>query len=90
MVGSSCKSGYLGQSLLQCQCPGLKATSPTKKDGRDGQISGTTDKMEYATNSGFTNAKDCVSPSVGIVTVNCAFGFTPAAQLAVGTEIVKL
>ena len=31
-----------------------------------------------------------VSPSVGIVTVNCAFGFTPAAQLAVGTEIVKL
>lgn len=43
---------------------GLKAVSPTKKDGRDGKISGTTDKMEYATNSDFSSAKDCTGDTI--------------------------
>ena len=54
----------IGKGAAPAAPTGLKATSPTKKDGRDGQISGTTDKMEYATNSGFTNAKDCTGNTI--------------------------
>ena len=54
----------IGKGTAPAAPTGLKATSPTKKDGRDGQISGTTDKMEYATNSGFTNAKDCTGNTI--------------------------
>lgn len=54
----------IGKGAAPAAPTGLKATSPTKKDGRDGQISGTTDKMEYATNSDFSNVKDCTGDTI--------------------------
>lgn len=54
----------IGKGAAPAAPTGLKAVSPTKKDGRDGEISGTTDKMEYATNSDFSSAKDCTGDTI--------------------------
>lgn len=54
----------IGKGAAPAAPTGLKAVSPTKKDGRDGKISGTTDKMEYATDSAFTSPKDCSGEAI--------------------------
>lgn len=40
---------------------GLSAAAPSTYNGSDGAITGTTEKMEYADNSGFTGAKSCTA-----------------------------